>query len=210
MFPRPFQTTHTLGNIGYTQLTSAKMKWSTSKKSENVRVFNNTMVQMWGEKDQFGLIRSQNSIPMESDRFCFEVKIINPPSGQCILDIGLTSEHAICPTKMIESWSKKFFSGFQNIPGSFGYSSRGIIYGEKTTENVRKEQAYSGGDIVGCQVDKVNGVCCFTKNGVLLNKIIYLSRTEELLYPTIAFASNGTIVQSYFGKKKLEFDMLGK
>ena len=84
-----------------------------------------------------------------------------------------------------------------------------IIYGSYTSEKHSKEQEYSGGDTIGCYVDTVNEKCCFTKNGILRNKLIHLTNMREDLYPTIAIASNETVLNVSFGKKKFVFDTEG-
>ena len=180
-----------------------------SEKSGNENVCSNSAIRMWGGNDEFEIYRDREPVPVEGDGYFFEVNINHPQNGQCNTHIGLTTKHLDCPTKTIEKWSKETFSGFKNIPHSYGYSSSGTIYGEKNQDNFSANQSYSWGDTIGCHVDNLNKICCFTKNGVYLNKIIHLTDIEGPLYPTIAFASSENIIKTSFLEKKFEFDMQG-
>ena len=174
-----------------------------------LEVIEMSMVKMWEGNEKFGIVRTLDPVPTGSDDYFFQVEINHPQNEQSAVHIGLTSKDLICPTKTIENWSKETFSGFKNTPHSFGYSSSGTIYGKNTTNHFSYQKSYSSGDTIGCHVDNVKGICCFSKNGVYLNKLIHLKHAEEPLFPTIAFASSEAVIKTSSLKKKFEFEMLG-
>ena len=176
-----------------------------------MRVFDNSLVQFWGKKEDFGLLRARFPIPMHSQGYYFTIEVVHTNDDECVLDIGVTSKglksKSIGFGKMVEI--SRDGSGFRKFPYSFGYSSSGIIYGTSTPEKMSQKQTYSAGDVIGCYVDNIDAICCFTKNGILLNKLIHLTNADEPLFPTIAFSSNGTIINSCFSETKFEFDKQG-
>ena len=199
-------------NTGTDDSTPMRLSWQSSEKSKEVRALDNSLIQFWGHKENFGVIRTKYPIPKQSQGYYFQIVLLHTPEKRFSIDIGLTSKSLT--TKgfgfgKIVTVSRDG-SGFRNIPYSFGYSSSGIIYGTNAPEKFSQRQVYSGGDVIGCYVDNINAMCVFTKNGILLNKLMHLTNMEEPLFPTIAFSSNGTIIDSYFGEKVFEFDMQGR
>ena len=156
---------------------------------------------------------------MDSQGYYFQIEVLYTSNDDCVLDIGVTSKglksKSIGFGKIAPGFGKmvqisRDGSGFRKFPYSFGYSSNGIIYGTSTPEKISQNQIYSAGDVIGCYVDNIEAVCCFTKNGILLNKLIHLTNPDEPLFPTIAFSNNGAIVNSCFNETKFEFDKQGK
>ena len=189
---------------------SVRMSLCSSEKSGNVRVFSNGNVQEWGGNDKFGIVRTLDPIPSETDSYYFQVEINHSGDDHCNIHIGLTSKDLSRHTKTIENWSNKTFSGFTNVFHSFGYSSSGTVYGEKTTHNSRKH-SYSWEDTIGCHVDNINGICCFSKNGIYLPKLFHLTDMGEQLFPTIAFGLTVTEanIETLILEKPFQFDMQG-
>ena len=186
--------------------------WVHSERSNDVQIIDNSVVQFWNKEESFGWIRTKNPIPMESPRYHFEIMLLHSNDDQFIIDLGLTSKGLSSDLKIgINNVTEmcKDGSGFRNFPYSFGYTSRGIIYGTDIKEACNERLKYSIGDLVGCYVDMENEVCCFTKNGVAQNPIIHLSNMDEPLFPTILFSSNGAIINSYFDESKFELESQG-
>jgi hypothetical protein len=194
-----------------TRLQSGEMSGGSLEKKGNEELVSHSMVRMGEENDEFGIVRTLDPIPVGSDGYYFKVEINDPQNNQpyTAVHIGLTSKNLSCPTKTVENWVQQTFSGFKKTPHSFGYSSSGTIYGKNTEHNFSIQQSYSSGDTIGCHVDNVKGICCFSKNGVYLDNLIHLTHAEEPLFPTIAFASSETILKTSVLEKKFEFDMLG-
>ena len=176
----------------------------------------NSIVQFLNEKESIGWIRMKNPIPMINHRQYFEAMILHSHDDICAMEFGLTSKDV---TKMTGDTKTelndlpemcKDGAGFRKYPYAFGYSSNGEIYGSDILESSYDNQKYYVGDRVGCYLDKENGICCFTKNGIVQNPIIHLTKLEHELFPTILFHSNGIMINSYFDERMFKLEIKGK
>ena len=191
---------------------SLERLWSSSDLTQGIRIFDSSVVQYWSETGQGGIIRTEKPIPKRKENFYFEIAILGPLDCACCIDIGLTSKDSGNFKEVAQQWSESKFTGLQNLSNTFGYSSDGTIYGENTVPKCIGNWVYSGGDVIGCYVDNVNGICSFTKNGEAVKKILHITNMEQLLFPTIALGSRGIMVNTKFREMKLvkfEFDLEG-
>ena len=191
---------------------SLELPWSKTAITEGVRIFDSSVVQFFSESCQYGILRTEEPIPTSGENLSFEITIISPREGPCDIAIGLTAKESFDSQKGIQYLPESQFTGLQKFQDAFGYSSDGKVYGTNTMSKHSEKLAFSGGDTIGCYVDNINAICSFSKNGVMVNKIFYMTNMEKSLFPTIVFGSNEIMININCCEKnseKFELDLQG-
>ena len=183
---------------------SLELQWSKTAITEGVRIFDSSVVQYSSESCQYGILRTEESIPTSEENFSFEITILNPREGSFDIAIGLSTKESFDSQHGCQNLPGSQFTGLQKFQDAFGYSSDGKVYGKNTMSKQSEKLAFSGGDTIGCYVDNINAICSFSKNGVMVNKIFYMTNMGQSLFPTIVFGSNEIMINTNCCEKNSE------
>ena len=156
------------------------------------------------ESDVSGFISSKNPIPKDDKKLYFEVTIEDEGEGFNVIAVGLSTKALFKYSELLD------LSGFSTL--AYVYRSDGNIFCDAI--KIYEGSEYGQGDVIGCYADYINGIYCFTKNGIVVSETI-VSRSSECmpfqkdLYPTIGLNSDGTIVRTNFGENIFTFNLQG-
>ncbi|KAF0356169.1 SPRY-domain-containing protein [Gigaspora margarita] len=130
-------------------------------------------------------IRANHHIPPEVGLYYFEMTIINR-GDRGFIGIGLSKPGT--PLDRMPGWGT----------GTIGYhGDNGRLYYERE-RGVNFGPLYTTGETVGCGINFFDNEIFFTKNGILLGKMV-LFKLEKKIYPTCGMASPNECVFVNFG-----------
>ncbi|XP_059475156.1 ran-binding protein 10 [Neocloeon triangulifer] len=137
-------------------------------------------------------VRATHSIPAACGLYYFEVKIVSK-GRDGYMGIGLSAENV--NMNRLPGWDKHSYGYHGDDGHSFCSSGTGQPYGP----------TFTTGDVVGCGINLIDGVCFYTKNGHNLG--VAFTDLPPKLYPTVGLQTPGEVVDANFGQQPFVFDL---
>ncbi|KAI9206925.1 uncharacterized protein BJ171DRAFT_495170 [Polychytrium aggregatum] len=178
--------------------------WNTKDKGAGLNIENSNMRAIYrgaGRDDKdAAAVRSNRGVPPQCGIFYYEVEIISHGRAG-IISIGVSYKDNSQLTKPV---------GYES--NAWGYhGDDGKLFSGQHPQGKPFGPTFTTGDVVGCIVNFYTKSLAFTKNGVFLG-IAYRDIAKFMthkLYPTVAMASEGEVIEANFGKRPFKFDIQG-
>jgi len=153
--------------------------------------------------NDFGSVRTENSVPEAVDIYYFEVTIIDKGVTGSIA-VGLSAQNKdlslqVGTDPVSESYGYRGDDGKKYRSGPRGESSQG--------ESSQYGPLFSAGDVVGCGISATTNAVFFTKNGEFLSNAF--EGVKGKLYPTVSLHSRDEMVRINLGEREFQFDVDG-